>query len=318
MARSVLIAGGTGFLGKHLALALKEEFNVVLAGRNHIQNMSAQLFAGCEVAPLDVTNIESVRDVFARIRPDIVIHAAATKFVDLAELHPMEAIDVNVLGSQNVARVCIEKGVEAVVGMSTDKAAPPVANTYGLSKSLMERLFCSMNDKTETRFACVRFGNIMWSSGSAFPVWLSMQEKEGTIVSVGPEMTRYFLTVDEAVELVRTALSNLQEVQGRVLCRAMKARRIKDILNLWVEHRGGRWVAGPTRSGERPYEYLVGASECGHAREEILGGESHYLIDFNNVSASPLPAPLSSETAPQLTDEEVLSAILKPPRSVQI
>ena len=110
--KRVLITGGTGFLGKHLALAMKNAHAVVLAGRNNKQNMLAHKRTGCAVLPLDVSRIESVRDVFIESRPDIVIHAAATKFVDQAEQQPLECTDVNVLGSENVARVAMEHGVE--------------------------------------------------------------------------------------------------------------------------------------------------------------------------------------------------------------
>ena len=105
MKRTALITGGTGFLGQHLGLALKDHYSVVLAGRNNKHNMDAQQFTGCAVLPVDVSNIESVRDVFSEVRPAVVIHAAATKYVDLSERQPMECIDVNVIGSQNVARV---------------------------------------------------------------------------------------------------------------------------------------------------------------------------------------------------------------------
>src|SRR5262249_12830766 len=180
--------------GKRLGLALRDRSRVVLAGRNNKQNMLAQRFSGCEVLPLDVANIESVRDVVTEVKPQLVIHAAATKFVDLAERQPMECVDVNVTGSQNVARVAVEKNVETVDGISTDKASPPIRNTYGLSKALMERLFCSMNGKTETRFACVRYGNVAWSTGSVLPIWKKMHEETGVIGTTGPEMRRFFFT----------------------------------------------------------------------------------------------------------------------------
>ena len=126
MAQTLLITGGTGFLGKHLGLALKDQYRVVLTGRNNKHNRDAQEFTGCTTLPMDVTSIESIRDVFTEVRPHVVVHAAATKYVDLSELQPMECIDVNVLGSQNIARVCVEKGVSTVIGMSTDKTAPPL------------------------------------------------------------------------------------------------------------------------------------------------------------------------------------------------
>ncbi|MGH9763855.1 MAG: polysaccharide biosynthesis protein, partial [Blastocatellia bacterium] len=192
MKKNMLITGGTGFLGRRLGRFFKEHYDVVLAGRNHDQNRLAQTFSGCRVVPLDVASIESVRDVFSETRPAVVVHAAASKYVDVAEAHPMECIDVNVLGSQNVMRVAIDKGVETVIGVSTDKAAPPVANTYGLTKALMERMLCGMDGKTATEFACVRFGNLPWSTGSVFPVWKRMQETSGIIGTTGPEMFRFF------------------------------------------------------------------------------------------------------------------------------
>jgi UDP-N-acetylglucosamine 4,6-dehydratase len=100
----VLITGGTGFLGRHLALAMKESHDVTLAGRNNKQNMLASERTGCPVIPMDVTNIEAVRDAVIEAKPDIVVHAAATKYVDVSEHQPFECVDVNVLGSQNVAR----------------------------------------------------------------------------------------------------------------------------------------------------------------------------------------------------------------------
>src|SRR5687767_9208924 len=132
MKQTILITGGTGFLGRYLGMRLSADNTVVLTGRNNKYNMDAQQFTGCITLPMDVTSIESIRDVFAEVRPDVVVHAAATKLVELSERQPMECIDVNVIGSQNLARVCVERGVAIVIGMSTDKSAPPVGNTYGL------------------------------------------------------------------------------------------------------------------------------------------------------------------------------------------
>src|SRR5215469_16956771 len=167
--RRVLITGGSGFLGRNLALALREDYELTLCARNNKQNARASQLTGCAVLPVDVSRIDSLRDALGEVRPHVVVHAAATKFVDLAERQPMECVDVNVVGSQNVARSAIDFGVEAVIGISTDKAAPPIRNTYGLSKALMERMFCSMNEKSKTRFACVRYGNVAWSTGSVLP-----------------------------------------------------------------------------------------------------------------------------------------------------
>lgn len=313
MKRTILITGGTGFLGKWLGRALKDQYDVVLTGRNNKHNMDAQEFTGCAVLPMDVSNIESVRDVFSEARPEVVVHAAATKYVDLSERQPMECLDVNVLGSQNVARVAVERGTGVVIGMSTDKAAPPVGNTYGLTKALMERLFCAMNGKTETRFACVRHGNIAWSTGSVFPIWKRMHDSTGVIGSTGPDMTRYFSTVDEAVELVVAAIDNIEEMQGKVLSRAMKAARIRDILEVWIAHNGGSWKQIEGRPGERPHEYLLGEPELPYASETSLAGVRHYVINFNQPSPQHPSAAFCSADAERLSEQELLDMINNPP-----
>ncbi len=313
MRQKILVTGGTGFLGRRLGLALKDTHEVVLGGRNNKQNMLAQEFTDCRVLPMDVTNIEAVRDIFTEVKPQIVIHAAATKFVDLAERQPMECVDVNVLGSQNVARVAVEKGVNTVVGISTDKASPPVRNTYGLSKALMERMFCSMNGKTDTLFSCVRYGNVAWSTGSVLPIWKKMHDETGVIGTTGPEMRRFFFTVEEAVRLVLTALDNIGEIQGRILSRRMKAAQIGDVLDLWIEHKGGSWQKIDGRPGERIDEFLIGELELPYTYERTFAGIPHYIISFNEKAANPLPAILSSGNTERLSKQEILDIITNPP-----
>jgi UDP-N-acetylglucosamine 4,6-dehydratase/5-epimerase len=293
---------------------LKDRFRVVLVGRNNERNQHAAAVTGCEALPMDVSSIESVRDIFSEVRPEVVVHAAATKYVDLSERQPMECLDVNVIGSQNIARVSIEKGVPVVIGVSTDKASPPVGNTYGLTKALMERLFCAMNGKTNTKFVCVRNGNIAWSTGSVFPIWKRMQEtSDGVIGSTGPDMTRYFSTVTEAAELVANAIDNAEQFRGKVLVHDMKAARIRDILELWVNHKGGSWHPIEGRPGERPHEYLIGEPELPYTHEIDIRGVRHFVICFNEPSAQPLLRPLCSSDAPRLSDEEILEMISNPP-----
>jgi UDP-N-acetylglucosamine 4,6-dehydratase/5-epimerase len=310
---TILVTGGTGFLGRQLGINLRDRYNVILTGRNNGQNAAAGHSTGCHVMPLDVANIESVRDVLSEARPKIVIHAAATKYVDLSEKYPMECLDVNVLGSQNIARVAVEKGVQTVIGMSTDKSAPPVANTYGLTKALMERLFCAMSGKTETKFACVRHGNIAWSTGSFLPIWKRMHEESGLIGSTGPDMTRYLSTVDEAVELVTTALDNIQDVEGAVLSREMKAVKIRNVLETWIKHKGGRWEQIDGRPGERPHEYLMGEPELAYTKKVTYNNVSHYLTRFDRLAEEPLTELRCSETAQHLSEGEMLEIIDSPP-----
>lgn len=307
--KKILITGGTGFLGKHLALRLKSEYQVYLGARNNKQNNNISKITGCPVIPMDVCSMESVRDAFNEVKPNIVIHAAATKFVDLSEKFPMECIDVNVVGSQNVARVAVDKGTEIVIGISTDKAAPPIRNTYGLSKSMMERVFCSMNNKSTTKFTCVRYGNVAWSTGSVLPIWKEMFEKTNKIGTTGPEMRRFFFTVNEAVELIVTAINNIEDIKGKVLTREMKACKIADLLSVWINENGGSWEQIEGRPGERLDEFLVGEPELQYTKPVIYDSIPHFIISFNEKQETCIKEIISSETAKKLNYDEIVALI---------
>src|SRR5438045_9122727 len=138
--KTILITGGTGFLGRELGNQLKENYRVVLAARNNNQNQIANRITGCEIAPLDVSNMNSVNDVFDEFKPNVVIHAAATKYVDLSEKYPNECIDVNVTGSQNIARAATHLGVETVIGIYNGKDYHTCVITCSLSSVIMVRL----------------------------------------------------------------------------------------------------------------------------------------------------------------------------------
>ena len=309
----ILITGGTGFLGRNLALKLKDDHDIVLAARNNKQNFFVRQLTGCVVAPMDVVNIESVRDIFSEFKPDAVIHAAATKFVDLSEKYPMECVDVNVVGSQNIARVAVERNTGSVIGISTDKASPPIRNTYGMSKGIMERMFCSMDGKSDTKFTVVRYGNVAWSTGSVLPIWKEMHAKTGVIGTTGPEMRRFFFTVDEAVQLVISAMTHIDLVRGKVLSRTMKAAMIEDILNIWVKNFGGKFEKIEGRPGERLDEYLIGDLELPYTRALELDGIDHFLISFNDKVDEPVEFGLSSANAEKLADEEIMELLNREP-----
>tara|TARA_R110002110_G_scaffold401290_1_gene618082 strand:+ start:1241 stop:2191 length:951 start_codon:yes stop_codon:yes gene_type:complete len=306
--KTILITGGSGFLGRNLALKLKDGYNVFLGSRNNKNNAYAGKVTGCPTLPLDVTNIESVRDVITEVKPDIIIHAAATKYVDLSEKYPMETIDVNVVGSQNIARVAIEKKVGFVVGISTDKACPPVRNIYGISKAAMEKIFCLMDGKTETKFTCVRYGNVAWSTGSVLPIWKDMFDKTGVLRTTGPEMRRFFFTVEHAVELVINAVENEDRVKGKILSRVMKAAQMDDILNVWTKHLGGSWELMEGRPGERDDEFLVGETEVDYCEELVFNNVKHYLISPNEKSGKRVEV-FHSGIAERLTEAEILEII---------
>lgn len=310
----ILITGGSGFLGQFLANSLKNEHEVILASRNQKQLLAAGHRCGVQSIPLDVSSFNSTYEVVQRIAPEVIVHAAATKFVGLGELYPNECIDINITGSQNVARAAIQCGVDFVLGISTDKATSPIANIYGMTKAIMERLFSSLDDTSKTRFACVRYGNVAWSTGSVFPLWDKMMEENGHITTTGPEMSRFFFPIEDAVDLVRVALRHQEDVYGRVLSLPMKGTLIKDILSVWAKIYGVDWSVGEVRAGDRDLEYLISQNEIVSTSRLTLSDKPYFLLDPRGSQVNnSLEAPFSSKSAEQLTSGEIERLILNRP-----
>ena len=303
--KKILITGGTGYLGRNLALFYKKKYKVFLGARNNKQNFLVKNLTNCEVVPLDVSNLSSVNDCLNYVKPDIVIHAAATKFVDLSEKFPFECIDTNIVGSTNIARACINKKVPTVIGVSTDKASPPIKNIYGLSKSCMERLFSSSEPYGKTKFVCVRYGNVTWSTGSVLPIWKQMLKKDGLILTTGPNMRRFFFSVDQAVSLVDQALILKDKLNGKILSAEMKSAKMIDILKTWIKKFGGKYKVVNTRKGDRLDEYLIGEDELKYTQELKIKNKKYYIINFNNLSKKPLKKIVSSANAKRLSQSEI-------------
>ena len=303
--KKILITGGTGYLGRNLANFYKKKYKVFLGARNNKQNFLVKNLTNCEVVPLDVSNIESVHDCLNYTKPDIVIHAAATKFVDLSEKFPFECIDINILGSTNIVRACINKKVPTVIGVSTDKASPPIKNIYGLSKSCMERLFSSIKSYSKTKFICVRYGNVTWSTGSVLPIWKRMFIKNKLILTTGPYMRRFFFSVDQAVNLVDQALNLKDKLNGKILSTEMKSTKMIEILKIWKEKFGGKYKIIETRKGDRLDEFLIGEDELKFTKELRIKNKKYYIIDFNQSVKKPLKKVVSSANAKRLTKLEI-------------
>ncbi len=311
--KTILITGGSGFLGRNLAIKLKKNYNVILGARNNGNNQLAQIKTNCVVTPLDITNLTSISDTLNEFKPDIIIHAAATKYVDISEQYPMECIDVNIIGSQNIARIAMEKGIKTIIGVSTDKATPPVGNIYGHSKAIMERMFSSLDSKSETNFVCVRFGNIAWSTGSVFPLWKRMTETNGLIESTGPHMRRFFFSVEDAADLVISAMENQSLFHGSILSLKMKSAQIEDLLNTWSKIYNIPWKKIGERPGDKIDEVLIGDIELPYTEEIILNGKPHYLLKFNQRVNKPIETLISSANTERLNKSEMEKLITELP-----
>lgn len=215
---SVLITGGTGSLGKALIKTLLEEHDVkrlVIFSRDELKQLEARnRFSDDSRLRWFIGDIRDKQRLDRALHGvDYVIHAAALKQVDTAEYNPHEFVKTNVLGSQNVIDASIDAGVKKVVALSTDKASSPV-NLYGATKLCADRLFISGNHYAAaypTRFSVVRYGNVMGSRGSILPIWRKMAEEGKSLGITDKRMTRFWITLEQAVHFV---LSSFDRMQG--------------------------------------------------------------------------------------------------------
>lgn len=309
MKKNLLITGGSGYLGINLAKKFKQKYKVFLGSRNQKRNREASNITGCKDIPLDVSNINSIRDAVNYCNPDVIIHAAATKFVDISEEFPFECSDVNILGSSNLARVAIEKKIKTVIGISTDKATQPIKNFYGFSKATMEKLFLNANSNSATNFLCVRYGNVAWSTGSVLPIWKEMHKKNKVILTTGPKMRRFFFTIDDAVNLVSFALKNSKKFSGQIVCADMKSSMILDVLKTWIKKYGGSYRVIQGRKGDRLDEYLIGNNEINNTYINKDKKKIYYIIDFNKKALRPIKKIISSQNSKKLSEKEIVDLL---------
>ena len=212
----------------------------------------------------DVRNLESLRAATRGV--DYIFHAAALKQVPSCEFFPMEAVQTNVIGTDNVLTAAIEAGVESVICLSTDKAAYPV-NAMGITKAIEEKVAIARSRNSgKTRICCTRYGNVMCSRGSVIPLWIDQIRSGMPITVTEPEMTRFIMSLEEAVDLVLFAFEHGQN--GDLLIQKAPACSIKTQVEAVCELFGGDKkmvkVIG-IRHGEKMYETLLTNEECAKA-----------------------------------------------------
>ncbi len=212
----------------------------------------------------DVRDLASVKNAMHGV--DYIFHAAALKQVPSCEFFPIEAVKTNVLGTENVLTAAIDAGVENVVCLSTDKAAYPV-NAMGTSKAMMEKVIVAKSRTTKTtKICCTRYGNVMCSRGSVIPLWIDQIRAGNPITVTEPTMTRFIMSLDEAVDFVLFAFEHGEP--GDILVQKAPACTIQTQAEAVCELFGGKKedikVIG-IRHGEKMYETLLTNEECAHA-----------------------------------------------------
>lgn len=275
--KTLLITGGTGSFGNAV---LKRFINTDVGEirifsrdekkqddmRHEYQILFPQHAGKIKFYIGDVRDISSVRDAMYGV--DYVFHAAALKQVPSCEFFPMEAVRTNIIGTDNVLTAGIEAGVECIICLSTDKAAYPV-NAMGTSKAMMEKVVVAKSrtvNPQKTRICCTRYGNVMCSRGSVIPLWIDQIKNNEDITVTEPLMTRFIMSLDEAVNLVLFAFENGKS--GDILVQKAPACTIKTQAQAVCELFGGKKekikIIG-IRHGEKMYETLLTNEECFNA-----------------------------------------------------
>lgn len=322
--KKILITGGTGSLGQALTKRLLNEQVDVIRIFSRNENKQVMMQSNIEDDRLrfllgDIRDLPRLERALEDI--DIVFHAAALKHVPVIEYNPFEAVKTNVIGSSNVIEACLNENVQIAVGIGTDKAVSPL-NTYGATKLLMEKLFVTAGNyldkkKYPTKFLALRYGNVLGSSGSVIPKFIE-QIKNGKKISItDPNMTRFSITMDQALEFI---LSSVSISKGsEVFVPKIKAYKIETLKEAMKELFGNvDYETIPVRQGEKYHETMINEDELKYTIET----DSRYIISrifaekiedntYEGMRKTTLQKQYSSDIVEKMTSSELAALIKK-------
>lgn len=315
--KTVAITGGTGTFGRAFAHYLLGRENVRalrIISRDELKQWELRRQVTDERLRFLIGDVrEQARLLRAFDGVDIVVHAAALKQVPACEYNPFEAVKTNIIGAQNVIDAAIERGVERVIALSTDKAANPV-NLYGATKLCAEKLFVQGNayvGRHRTRFACVRYGNVVGSRGSVVPLVLE-QRPSGRVTLTDRRMTRFWVSVGQAVEFVRTSVEAMRG--GEVFVPKLASVKVVDLIDAAAPGCAVDEIG--IRPGEKLHETLVTAEESRHTRESadlfVVAADppSDAASGWTDLPARSVEHPYASDTNEQWLDRAEIARLL--------
>ena len=284
---SILITGGTGSFGNTFIPMTLEKYNpkrIVIYSRDEMKQWDmAQKFEGDNRVEFLIGDVRD-KDRLSRALDGInyVVHAAATKIVPTAEYNPFECVKTNINGAMNLIDACIDRGVERVVALSTDKASNPI-NLYGATKLASDKLFVAGNPYAgihNSRFSVVRYGNVMGSRGSVIPFFIKMADT-GELPITDSKMTRFMITLEDAVELVWHAFDDMHG--GEIYVKKIPSMNILDIAKAVSSDAKHKNIG--VRPGEKIHEQMIGIEDAAHTYEY----KDHYKIlpAIHNWSSDP-------------------------------
>ena len=317
----ILVTGGTGsFRKKFIDLILKEyqPAKVIVYSRDELKQHEMRV-AGFDHPDLryfigDIRDRDRLKRALNGVH--YVVHAAALKQVPACEYNPMEAIKTNILGSSNVIDAALDAGVERVIALSTDKAVNPV-NLYGATKLAAEKLFVQSNfyaAGTSTRFACVRYGNVVGSRGSVVPVFLK-QRQTGTVTITDNRMTRFWISLEQGARFVIRCLEQMQG--GEVFVPKIPSMRVIDLATTIAPDAKVNIVG--IRPGEKLHEVLISEDEARTTVElddmfVVQPAEAHWFGHAWERQGQPLPDGFryASDTNPDWMTLEQIQKMVAP------
>lgn len=324
--KTILVTGGTGSIGSEIVRQLLKEkpraIRIFSRGEEKQFYMQQELCENSNVRFL-IGDVRDYRRVeYACKDVDIIFHAAAMKHVPASEYNPMEAVKTNVMGTQNVIEAAIINNVENFVAVSTDKVVSPT-NTMGATKLLSEKIVMAANQykgNSKTKFSCVRFGNVMGSSGSVIPLFCKQLESNEDMTITDIDMTRFMMSIPQAAKLVLEAAKN--SMHGETYVLKMPAIRIIDLAEALIteynhthveKYKGKLKIIGP-RPGEKLYEELMSNDEI----ERSYENDEMYIIppiyyseeDYKHLEHIKITSYSSDDTS-LMTQEDFLNIVKK-------
>jgi len=322
--KKILITGGTGSLGKALTQRILESEVDTIRIFSRDEWKQTQMHHDLNGDPRVRFLIGDVRDKerlsHALEDIDIVFHTAALKQVPVIEYNPFEAVKTNVYGTQNLIEACLDQNVETAIAVGTDKAVAPL-NTYGATKMLMERLFISANyykGKHRTKFFCVRYGNVLGSRGSIVPVFLNQIKENNRIMITDPEMTRFNITMREALDLIMRSFQ--KGTGGEVFIPKLKAYKMGDMKDAIIEltNSNCKVIKIPVRPGEKYHESLISQDEIRNVYNsnedyEIFEAQTqnYDVTEIKGLDKANLTERYSSDKVQLLTKEEIKEILIR-------
>ena len=260
----ILVTGGTGSFGNTFVPLTLKKFNpkkIIIFSRDEMKQWEmAKKFEGDSRVRFFIGDVRDKDRLYRALDGvDYVVHAAATKIVPTAEYNPFECVKTNVMGAMNLIDACIDKGVKRVVALSTDKASSPI-NLYGATKLASDKLFVSGNaysGEHGTRFAVVRYGNVMGSRGSVIPFFMSIRD-QGELPITDARMTRFMISLEQGVELVWHAFEDMEG--GEIYVKKIPSMKVTDLARVLAPEAKQKIVG--IRPGEKIHEQMIGEEDA--------------------------------------------------------